>query len=252
MEKKEFVLKGKDGAIYGDGEIYLNGEYRGTIYDDGELYINGRQRGKIYKDGDIYFDGEHRGKLYPNGDIYIDGEMQGRVYKKNEKIADRKSPPVSSGGFTGGGFLAETGALGLIVVLFGIICVCVSYKMWTEKLWETFDHYMEIGWKAYLAKGLFIVLPICSLILQIYKSVNQKLGLADSFSVGLFIQSLSTFLCVTFASCLIDGINYYIDMLKGWGIVAAIFACICMALFPAGVGSIISVLVKKLYWHSPK
>ena len=252
MKKKEIMINGEDGTVYEDGEIYINGEYRGKVYDDGELYIDGKQRGKIYKDGDIYIEGENRGKLYSNGDIYIDGQMKGRVYKDKKKTVDEKPTPVSSGNYMDGGFLAETGALGLAAVLFGIICVCASYKMWTDQLWRTFDRYMEIGWRAYLAKGVFIILPICSLILQIHKSVKQKLGLGASFSGGMFIQALSTFLCVTCASCLIDGINDYIDMVKGWGIVVTIFVCICMALFPAGIGGIIGMLIKKIYWKSKK
>lgn len=188
MKKKEFMINGEDGAVYKDGEIYINGEYRGKVYDDGELYIDGKQRGKIYEDGDIYIEGENRGKLYSNGDIYIDGQMKGRVYKDKKKTVDEKPTPVSSGNYMDGGFLAETGALGLAAVLFGIICVCASYKMWTDQLWRTFDRYMEIGWRAYLAKGVFIILPICSLILQIHKSVKQKLGLGASFSGGMFIQ----------------------------------------------------------------
>lgn len=253
MGKTEFTFEGKEGAIYDDGEIYVAGERQGKLYNDGDLYINGRQSGKIYRDGDIYINGENRGELYSNGDIYIDGQMKGKAYKKKEKRTAKQSVPSSSGGYIGGGgFLAETGVLGLAAVLFGIICVCASYIMWTDQLWKTFDRYMEIGWRAYLAKGMFLVIPICSLILQIYKIVKQKLGLGGSFSVGLFIQSVSTFLCITCASCLIDGINDYLDMLKGWGIVAIIFACICMALFPAGIGSIIGTLVKKVYWKSKK
>lgn len=135
MGKTEFTFEGKEGAIYDDGEIYVAGERQGKLYNDGDLYINGRQSGKIYRDGDIYINGENRGELYSNGDIYIDGQMKGKAYKKKEKRTAKQSVPSSSGGYIGGGgSLAETGVLGLAAVLFGIICVCASYIMWTDQL----------------------------------------------------------------------------------------------------------------------
>lgn len=253
MKKTEFLFDGKEGAIYDDGDIYIAGELRGKLYKNGELYINGKQLGRIYGDGEIYIDGGLRGKLYSNGDIYIDGENLGKVYKKEKEIIDKKIVQTSSnGGFVVGGFWAETGALGLTAVLFGIVCVGASYTMWTDQLWETFERYMEIGWRAYLAKGIFIVLPICGLLLQIYKSVKQKLELGSSFSVGILIQSLSTFICLTCAACLIDGVDKYITgitEISGWEILMIIFVCICMALVPAGVGGVVATLIKNLYWH---
>lgn len=253
MKKTEFIFDGKEGVIYDDGDIYIAGELRGKLYKSGELYISGKQSVKLYGDGEIYIDGGYRGKLYPNGDIYIDGKNLGKVYKKEKEISDKKIVQTSlNEGSVGGGILAETGVLGLVAVFFGSVCVGASYIMWTDQLWKTFERYMEIGWRVYLAKGMFIVLPTCGLLLQIYKSVNRKLKLGSSFLVGILIQSLSIFICLTSATCLIDGVDKYIvgiAEISGWEILIIIFACICMALVPAGVGGVIGILIKKLYWN---
>lgn len=253
MKKAEFNFDGKEGVLYDDGDIYIAGEFRGKLYKNGEIYLYGKQFGKIYGDGEIYIDGRSKGKLYSNGDIYIDGENLGKVYKKEKEIINKRVVQTSSsGGPVVGEFLIETGALGLLAVLFGIACVGASYIFWTDKLWETFERYMEIGWIAYLAKGIFIILPICGLLLQIYKSVKQKLKLGSSFSIGMLIQSLTAFICLICAACLIDGVDEYIagiTEISGLEILVIIFACICIALVPAGVGGIISMLIKSLYWH---
>lgn len=248
MEKREFTLDGKSGAIYEDGEIYLNGERYGRLYENGDLYVDGIRRGKLYPDGEIYIDGTQRGKLYSDGQLYLDGEAKGRLYDSPQKTSRKKSDSTYRGSYSGGGFLASTGVFGFAGILLGIICVCASYKLWTGQFWRTFDRYMEIGWRAYLAKGLFMLIPACCLIQQIRKSVMEKLSWMDSFSHGMFLQTVSTFVCLTFAACLIDGIERYLDIVVGWGILIVILACLCMALFPAIVGSVIGTFIKKLYW----
>lgn len=257
MAGREFTYDGKDGIIYEDGEIYIEGDFFGKLYQDGDIYIDGKRTGRIYDDGSIYIDGIPRGRIYEDGEIYVDSRQKGKVYR-NETTKESKSINNSSyaanvqigTGF--GSIIAETGVWGLAGLLLAIIVVCGSCSFWVDGIWENFDKYTPMGNIVIVSKVIFALFPICALIFQCYKTVRKKYSFSANFFFGLLLQSIASFLGLSIVACILDGIDTYITNMNGELIILTMIACPLIGAFPTIVGSILGAIIKKIYWNKSR
>lgn len=254
MEGKEFIYDDKDGIIYSDGEIYIEGEFFGKLYQDGDIYIDGKRSGRIYDDGTIYIDGMPRGRIYEDGEIYVDSRQKGKVYR-NETIQESKSKNNSSFtvndqiGIGFGSIIAETGVLGLAGLFLAIAVVYASCSFWVDGIWDNFDKYADMGNIVIISKIIFALFPICTLIFQCYKTVKKKYGFSANFFFGLFMQSIAAFLGISIVACILDGTDKYVTHMNGELIILMLIACPIVGMFPTIIGSILGSIIKKIYWR---
>ena len=253
MVGREFIYDGKDGIIYSDGEIYIEGEFFGKLYQDGDIYIDGEHAGRVYDDGSIYIDGVPHGRIYEDGEIYVDSRQKGKIYRnettKESKAISNSSYAANTQIGTGfGSIIAETGVFGLTGLLLAIIVVCGSCSFWVDGIWHNFEKYAYMGNIVIISKIVFALFPICALILQCYRTVKKKYSFSTNFFFGLFLQAIAAFLGISIVACILDGIDTYVTNMNGELMLISLIGCPLIGAFPTVVGSILGSIIKKIYW----